>query len=189
MKATDEDFVGVTIENLPQKSAMSSHWLSSTVTQSESLYRYQPISVVTAQVLANNELSDPLITRNRVGKGEVFLTTPLHMQSSSQNQILEVCTQLLDSQIARYSTVHVLGLPVEYVVNQVPGTMIVSIINNSSLDWSGKIVLDPTDVVSSVSEYVTDQSVQFSAQTIPGRVPAFGVRVFGIEYSSAASRH
>jgi hypothetical protein len=186
MKAADEVLVGVAIGSSAQKTAMSSRWLSNGVTQTEAPYHYQPVSAAAAKVLAVNELSDPLVTQNRVGKGEVFLTTPAYMQSSAQDQILEICTQLLDAQIDRHSAARIVGSPVEYVVNRAPGKIIVTVINNSVTDWSGKILVDRANPVTAVSEYVLDQTMPFSAQTIPGQVPAFNVRVFAIDFSSVS---
>jgi hypothetical protein len=134
------------------------------LSQSEPSYRYTPVNAVTAEVLAVNESLDPLLTRHKVGQGEVFLTTPSYMQSSSRDRILEIFTQLLDSLMARYSAARITGPPVEYIVNQAP--------------------------VTGVLEYITDQRVEFAASpaelTIPAQVAAYGVRVFGIEYGSAA---
>jgi hypothetical protein len=188
MTTADQDLAGVTLGS-SQKSALTSRWVSNAVSQSEPSYRYQPVSATTAEALAVNELSDPLIARNKVGKGEVFLTTPAYMQSAAQDQILAICTQLMDAQIARHSVVRIAGTPVEYIVDRASGKIVVTVINNSGLDWSGTITLNPADAVTGVSEYVTDQSVPFSGQKIAALVPAFGVRVFGIEHSSPASQN
>jgi hypothetical protein len=189
MTAADQDLAGVTLGTTSQKPASTSRWLSNGLSQTEPSYRYQPISAFTAEVLAVNEFSDALITRHNVGKGEVFLTTPAYMQSSGQDQLLGICAQLLDAQIGRHSAAHITGPPAEYIVNQALGKVIVTVINHSGSDWSGAITLNRANAVTGVSEYVTDQSVQFSGQRVPGLVPAFGVRVFAIDYSPAAPQH
>jgi hypothetical protein len=113
------------------------------------------------------------------------------MQSTSRDRILEICTQLLDSLMARHSVARVTGPPVEYIVNQASGNVIVALLNNSGSDWSGNIAVRQSAGVTGVIEYITDQPVEFSSAvsglTIRGQVPAYGVRVFGIEYDGAAA--
>jgi hypothetical protein len=138
-------------------------------------------------VLAVNENSDPLITKQALGTGAILLTTPSYMQSTAQNGILEICTQLLDSLMTKYSVVSIAGPPVEYVVSQAPGNIVVTVVNNSGTDWAGTITVVPQNAVTSVAEYTADQPVEFAASpagaAVPGQVPAYGVRVFGIEYA------
>jgi hypothetical protein len=114
------------------------------------------------------------------------------MQSTSRDRILQICTQLLDSLMARYSLARITGEPVEYIVNQAPGKTIVTVLNNSGSDWRGNIAVRQSEGVTGVMEYITDQPVEFSSAvsglTIGGQVPAYGVRVFGIEYDGAAAR-
>jgi hypothetical protein len=188
MTTADASLAGVTMTSSSQKSGTSSRWLSNGVSQSEAPYSYTPVRPVTAQVLATNENSDPLITQQQLGTGEVLLTTPSYMQSTAQNGILEICTQLLDSLMTKYSVVSIAGPPVEYVVSQGPGNIVVTVVNNSGADWTGTITVAPKNVTS-VSEYTADQPVEFAASpagaTIQGQVPAYGVRVFGIEYAPA----
>ena len=190
MSPTDEDMVGATLGSSSQKTATSSRWLSNGVDQSEPSYFYTPVHTTNAQVLAVNEFSDPLLTRNPVGKGEVLLTTPSYMQPTSRDQILAICTQLLDSLMARYSPAQITGPPVEYIVNQAPDKVLVTVLNNSGSEWNGNILVARQDGVTGVLDYVTDQQVDFAASpaglTIPGEVSAYGVRVFGIEYGPVA---
>ncbi len=196
MTPADEDLAGVSLKTSSSRSAMSSRWLPNGVSQSEASYRYTPAQATTAEVLAVNEFSDPLLTRHRLGPGEVLLSTPSYMQSISRDQILVVCTQLLDSLMARYSAASVTGPPAEYIVNQAPGKIIVAIINNSGSDWTGNIAVVRPKAARGVlkyvvQEYLKDQRVIFDASpvglTIPSQVPAYGVRVFGIEYTSAVT--
>jgi hypothetical protein len=117
------------------------------------------------------------------------VATPAYLQPKSHDQILEVGTQLLDLLINKYSVAHIVGPPVEYIVNQAPGKLIVTVINNSGSDWNGSIVADPQAFVMGVSEYITDQPVPFSSSpaglTIAGHVPAYGVAVFAVEHGGS----
>lgn len=191
MRPEDADLAGVMMAAGSPKSAASSRWLASGTTQSEAPYLYTPIQTATADVLAVNEFADPLLTRQKLGDGEVLLGTPLYMQSAGQDRILQIGVQLLDSLMARYSVARITGPPVEYIVNQASGKIVVALINNSGSDWSGNIAVKPPNPVTAVSEYTKDQPVQFSAAaadiTIPAQVPAYCVRVFGVEYAAAGA--
>jgi hypothetical protein len=184
----DTSLTGVTLKNAPPRQAATSYWVATQVEQSEPPYLYTPVGPGTATVLATNEFSDPLITQQTLGSGQVFLTTASYMQSSSLNQLLTHGTQLLDSLMTRYAIASVTGPPVEYIVNQLPGKIVVGVINNSGSVWSGNVVVYPNGASGwIVSEYITDQPVSFqwsaAGVTITPQVQPYGVGIFGFEYN------
>jgi hypothetical protein len=90
--------------------------------------------------------------------------------------------------MARDAVASVTGPPVEYIVNQLPGKVVVGLINNSGSAWSGSVVVYPNGASGwSVSEYITDQPVAFqwsaAGVTITPQVPPYGVGIFGFEYN------
>ncbi len=195
MSSADESLSGFTVKSPVLRSAASSRWLSKDVSQVEPPYRYTPVRPVTAEVLAVNEFSDPILTRNNIGDGEVLVTTAEYMQSAVHDKLLAISTQLLDSLVARNALASIAGPPVEYIVNQAPGRIIVTMINNSGSDWSGAIAVPPVNsaagaVRRTVTEYITDQPVLFGESdagiSVPALVPAYDVRIFGIENVVAA---
>lgn len=186
LRPEDATLAGVAISNVPSKTGTTSRWVASGTGQVERPYLYVPVRNVNAQVLAVNEYDDAVVTGRAVGKGRIVLTTPLYLQPISQDSILTIGQQLLESIASRLAVAQVIGPPVEYSVNQASGQIIVGIINNSSSEWRGHIVIKPASSVTAVSEYIQDQPMQFNASatgfSIPAQVPAYGVRVVGISF-------
>ena len=191
MVAADEDLVGVALQGPVLRSASSSRWLHSSNSVNETDYDYFSVRATTAEVLAVNEAADALITRHRVGAGEVFLSTPNHLQSKARDQILPIGKELLDSLFLRVSPARVIGPPIEYIVSEAVGKILVTLINNSSADWVGEAVIRRSGGFTRVMEYTSDQAAAFRSSrrevTITARVPPFEVRVFALEYSPASS--
>ena len=191
MVAADEDLVGVTLQSAPLKTASSSRWLPSNSSVNEPGYDYFSVRATTADVLAVNEVNDPLITRRRIGAGEVYLTTPDRLQSRARDQILPIGKQLLDSLFLRVSPARVNGPPVEYVVSEAAGKTVVTLINNSAAEWVGEVVIRRPNGFNRVMEYLSDQPLEFKssrrAVTVATRLPAFEVRVIALEFTSAPS--
>jgi hypothetical protein len=195
MSSADEDLVGSAPKGSSLLTAASSQWLPNGAIQAEPSYRYTPMRAVTAQVLAVNELSDPLITRQKIGQGEVLLTTASYLQSSAQDRMLEHATQLFDSLMAKYSVARISGPPIEYIVSRSSGRTVVGLINNSSAMWTGDVrAAYPNATAASgctVLEYVSDQPVPFERSSAGQESPAaliasaqvspYGVRVFAFE--------
>ena len=189
--AADEDLAGAALQSAPLRTASSSRWLPSNNSVNESGYDYFAVRATTAEVLAVNEANDPLITRRRIGAGEVYLTTPDHLQSKVRDQILPIGKQLLDSLFLRVSLARVNGPPIEYVVSEAAGKILVTLINNSAADWVGEVVIRRPNGFSRVMEYLSDQPAAFRSSrrevTVATRLPAFEVRVFALEYTPAPS--
>ena len=72
MTGDDAAMAGVAVTSTTQRTASMSRWLPETESQSESSYLYTAVQPMTAEVLAVNESAAPLLTRRRLGKGEVI---------------------------------------------------------------------------------------------------------------------
>ncbi len=191
--AADQSLAGIASKNLPQRQAATSTWVATQVKQSEPAYRYTPVEAGSAEILATNEFSDPLITRQKLGNGEVYLTMSSYLQPITRNQVLTHGMQLLDSLMQRYAPTSVTGPPVEYIVNQLPGKIIVALINNSGAVWNGSVIAYPNGASQwTVNEYVTDRPIAFQTSpagvTIAAQVQPYGVSVFGFEYNASAAK-
>ncbi|MBZ5603501.1 MAG: hypothetical protein LAO79_14475 [Acidobacteriia bacterium] len=186
--AADLAMAGVVSKNFAARQATSSTWAATRIKQGEPAYRYTPVSAATADVVATNEFSDPLITRQKLGSGEIYLTTASYLQAASRDQVLVHGAQLLDSLISRYAVASVAGPPVEYIVNQLPGKIVVGLINNSGSVWSGNVTANAPAGASNwtVAEYIHDQPVPFQVSTpgvtVAAQVAPYGVSVFSFEY-------
>jgi hypothetical protein len=185
----DEELLGVTVVGPAARSASTSRWLPASSAGNEFGYTYREVRPTTADVLAINEHADPVVTRRRLGAGEVFLTTPDYLQNTTRNRILQVGTQLLDSLIARFAIARVTGAPIEYSVSEAAGKTIVTLINNTSSEWAGGVTIRRPNEFARVMEYINDQPVAFQAVrrdiSLQVSVPAFDVRVFAFEYGSS----
>lgn len=192
MTPADQAGAGISIKNAAPRQAASSTWVGTGVKQTELPYSYMQVQPVTAEVLAVNEFSDPLITSQKLGRGQIIVTTASYLQPNTRDQVLLHGTQLLDSLMARFAIASVTGSPVEYIVNQLPGKIVVALINNSGSAWNGSVAVPVTNQSQwTVQEYVNDQSVPFESTTggvtISAQVPPYGVRVFGFEYTTTAA--
>ena len=92
----------------------------------EKPFTYTKVTPTTATVIATTNGSDALVTSNKVGTGEVILSTPAYLQTAARDALLNVGVKLFDTLDARYAIVKVIGAPVEYIVNRGNGKTIVS---------------------------------------------------------------
>jgi hypothetical protein len=106
------------------------------------------------------------------------------MQSADGDELLGIATRLLDSLIDGVAVARVTGPPVEYIVNQAPHKIIVSLLNHKASEWKGQIAVNQASGVFKVTEYMTDQPVDSATRgrSFAGSVPPYGVRVYGIAY-------
>jgi hypothetical protein len=165
-----------------------SKWLPEGQTVTEPPFTYRRVAPVTATVLATAGDTDPLVTLNKVGQGEVILTTPHYLQSNARDRLLTIGTTLFDWLELRFATATVHGAPIEYIVNQASRGALVTLVNNSAKPWNGSIGLAAPAAAFSVREYVTDTIAAYSrsgeAVSIVANVPAYDVRVYAAEISS-----
>lgn len=182
----DEELLGVALQST-RKSASSSRWLPLAVATAEAPYSYFAVQPTQAEVLAVSESEDPLITRNRIGAGEVYFTTPEYLQSKARDRILRVGSQLLDTLSNRLMPARISGPPIEYIVGEASGKIIVTLINNTASEWAGETVIRRPAGLSAVAEYLSGETIGFRSTrrevTVPVRVPRFDVRVIALEYS------
>ena len=184
--AAEASLAGVTLTS-EVRVGNTSKWLAGGVLYTEPQYRYNVVTPDTATVLATNGGTDPLITSNAVGAGEVILTTPQYLQANARDQLLAVGTRLFDWLNDRYAVVRVAGPPVEYIVNQTAGSVIVTVLNHSGSAWNGLISADSARTVSAVREYIADQdapsTVSGTTIRVLAQVPPYDVRIYAIEFS------
>jgi hypothetical protein len=185
----DESNLGVKLGSTAN-SCITSRWLSDSTTYSEPAFSYIQVTPVTASVLATNGGTDALVTSNRVGQGEVILTTPLYLLSSAKDRMLAIGTRLFDWVQSRFALAQVVGPQVEYIVNQAPGRIIVTLVNNAGTAWNGTVAVNaPTDTFA-VREYTADTNATYTRAAgqvlIAGQVPAYDVRIYAMEVNGSA---
>jgi hypothetical protein len=181
----DESLLGVKLTN-NTGSGTSSKWVSDGVPEVEHLFTYTKVMPITATVIANNNGSDALITSNKVGKGEVILTTPWYLQSLAKDTLLNVGVKLFDKLDARYAVAKITGTPVEYIVNQGAGKTIVTIVNNSGNEWNGTIELNKPDGKYTTTEWRSDEPVSNTESNgkvkMVASVPPYEIKIYALVF-------
>jgi len=184
--AFDEKFLGARVDNT-RRTGSSARWLLDGSSYREAPFWYSPLTVTTATVFATAEGTQPLLTANAVGQGRVILSAGHYLQSSAGEQILTIGALLFDWLAGQNTVATVTGAPVEYIVNEAPGRVIVTVVNNSGSDWTGTVVVPVVGEVRAVREYLTDQDARWSRLrsrvTVMGQVPAYDVKVYAVELS------
>ncbi len=184
--AFDEKFLGARVDNT-RRTGSSARWLLDGSSYREAPFWYSPLTVTTATVFATAEGTQPLLTANAVGQGRVILSAGHYLQSSAGEQILTIGALLFDWLAEQNTVATVTGSPVEYIVNEAPGRVIVTVVNNSGSDWTGTVVVPVVGEVQAVREYLTDQDARWSRLrsrvTVMGQVPAYDVKVYAVELS------
>jgi hypothetical protein len=121
----------------------------------------------------------------RLGDGLVHLVTAKLGPSADEKRPLPSIVALLDDLLLSRLPARIVGPPLEYVVNNVSGKLVVGLFNHASTEWIGQVVFNHPDAVRSVAEYVQDQDLKFEQSgldvAVPVRIPAFDVRVVAIE--------
>jgi len=162
-----------------------SRWLLDGAVYEEPAYTYTMVEPMTARVLADTLQGDPLITRNKLGTGEVIVVTADHLQSTDCQQLLRIGTRLVDWLLARDALAEVKGPPVEYLVSLGPGKVIVTVVNNSGDTWHGSVVFPrPTGSYRAV-EWVADEVVshdETSREAVAAvSIPPYDLKIIALE--------
>lgn len=189
--SADESFLGVKLTS-DSGNGTSSKWISDGLVTNENSFNYTKVNPTTATVIANNNGSDALITSNKVGKGEVILTTPWYLQSTAKDTLLSVGVKLFDKLVERYAIAKIKGAPVEYIINRGAGKTIVTIVNNSGAEWNGTIELKKPTGSYTTKEWRSDLAVPNKKSNgkvvITVSVPAYEIRIYAMEYRTVQNK-
>lgn len=183
--AFDETFLGVSVGSETRKGA-SSTWLLDGVSYREATFRYSPLRITSASVLAIAEDSPPLITVNSVGQGRVILSAAHYLETEAMDQLLAIGTRLFDWLSDRTAAATIEGAPVEYLITEDPTRVIVTVVNNSGHEWFGSISLPSRGDVISVREYVSDEEIRWTSTNgrirVAGQVLPYDLKVYAVEF-------
>jgi hypothetical protein len=185
--ADDQQFAGLSFDLGVLRTSRFSRWTPDDIGRAEPLYSYLPVVPKGADVWAVTETGDPLITRRSLGSGQVVFTTPTYLEAMTKDRLLAIGIQFLDWIFERDAVARVEGSSIAFSVNQIPGKTAVALFNSEGTDWSGKVIVAPAEgaVVANAVDYISDQKMSFfqadGVVSLNVRVPAFGIRVVGIE--------
>jgi hypothetical protein len=182
--AADEPLLGVRF-GAGTGAATRSIWVADGQVYDESPFAFTRVVPTTASVLATDGDREPLATTNRVGRGQVVLTTPLFLQNRAKDGLLRIGTRLFDWLQGLHAGAHVFGAPVEFVVNRAPGKTIVTVVNNSGTAWSGRVLVEAPQARVVVREYVDDVDVPHALAgrdvVVTANVPPYDLKVYAFE--------
>ncbi len=188
VSASDQTLLGVTLTGTTRTSTTST-WLPTSTNYTENSYDYLLVTPTTATVIASNAAGDPLITKNTIGSGSVYLVTPKYMQNTAMTGLLNIGLRLLDEQTALYREGWVTGAaPVDFLttskVSPSETVKTVTVVNNSGTTWNGTVNVKLTAPVSA-REWLTNTSVSIGTviggvTTIAATVPPYDVRIYAV---------
>jgi hypothetical protein len=177
----DEAFLGVQIEDT-LRSSINSKWLTENVSYTENLYNYTVVHPISASVVATNNNLDPIITKNHIGNGAVYLTTPHYLQDTNKSQILNVGQKLIDTLVNDNAIVRISEPKVEWLVNTSADKIIVTVVNNSGSDWNGSIFFKEPEGAYTISEWMGDTQVSSARANgrliISDTIPAYDLKIY-----------
>lgn len=182
----DPALLGLQFEGTRQRGTVSV-WSSDGTTVNEAPFSYLPASITTASVLATADHTAPLITSNRVGSGRVIVVTAPYLQTASHEQMLAIGPRFFDWLAEQTAVARIEGSPVEYLVNESPDRVLVTVVNNSGSPWTGTVIVPDRGEVVSARELTGEIDVRWARGTdglrVTGVVPGYDVRVFSIEFA------
>jgi hypothetical protein len=167
-------------------SATGVTWVADGSALGERSYNYTVAAPTTATVVAQTS-GNPIVTRNVVGSGAVYVTTPDFLMDAAATQILNVGQKLIETLQGQFAPVRVQGPPLEYLVSTDAGRVIVTLVNTdlNGAAWSGTLTFKQPGSTYSVEEWVLDATVASSAQggtvVVSAAVPAYDVRVYVLD--------
>jgi hypothetical protein len=123
-------------------------------TTTENVYTYDLFTPTTATVLATAN-GQPLITKNKVGLGSVYLVTADWFLDANKTKLLSVVQKLFDMLYTGLAPVQVSGPSVVYLVIVANDKIIVTVVNTSfdGAPWNGTIAFNQPTGSYTTKEY------------------------------------
>jgi hypothetical protein len=173
-----------------RRPADSVSWSDGTVIAEKPFY-YVPVEPGRdTENIATTTDGGAAIVRHQLGAGSVYLTTADRLLDATGKGVLMSGRRLLDELQAAVATVTVAGPPLQYLVNKVGTTTVVTLINTDvgGSTWRGRLRFRTDDGSASVQEWTLDTPVESSVDAgevvIDATVPPFGVHVYAMQPGS-----
>ena len=172
------------------RSAVSVTWSDGTVIP-ESYFNFVPAEPGTdTEIVATTTDGSPAIIRRKLGAGSVYLTTADRLLDATGRYVLTSGQRLLHELHDAVATVTVDGPPLQYLVNTVGTSTVVTLINTDvgGSTWRGRLRFRTDTKSASVQEWTTDTPVDSSVAAgevvVDATVPPFGVHVYAMQPGS-----
>lgn len=187
LSAADEAFAGIHLTGA-RASATSETWVPDGSTIGEASYEYAVATSTGAAVVAHTGGS-PIVTKNAVGSGSVYVTTPHYLTDASAAALLNVGVKLIDTLQSSLAVVQVSGPDLEYLVTTDGGRILVTLVNTdlSGATWNGTLTFRAPKGGYSVQEWVADATIANSGRqsgdtvVVEATVPPYDVRVYVLD--------
>lgn len=140
-----------------------------------------------ADVVATTTGGAAAITRHRVGAGWAYLVAADRMLDDTGRNVLSSGRRLLDELHSAVSTVAVEGPALQYLVNKVGASTVVTLINTDigGSTWRGRLRFRADGRSASVQEWITDTPVPSAhvadEVVVDAAVPPFGVHMYAMQ--------
>jgi hypothetical protein len=185
--APDEALTGAKLTG-QSRDGTQSRWLKDGAVYQEPKYQYAVVQLAGAEVLADDGNGAPLITRHRLGEGEVILSTPDHLYAAEDHhRLLSIGERLYDSVMEAQLPAQVQGPTLEWMVNRDARKTVVTLVNNHITEWQGTVVLDKPPWAYQTTEWLVEGSHSVPHQeqggkvSIPLSVPPYDLRIICLE--------
>ena len=173
-----------------RRSADSVTWSDGTVIP-ENEFDYVPVEPGDdTEIVATTTDGSPAIVHRLLGAGSVYLTTADRLLDDTGRDVLTSGRRLLDELHAAVATVIVDGPALQYLVNKVGTSTVVTLIN-TALDgsvWQGQLRFRTDAGSASVQEWTADVPVESSVGAgevvVDATIPPFGVHVYAMQPGS-----
>ena len=181
-RPSDETWTGVRLSEQREQSSIA-RWLADKSLIQERKFTYRKVDLVGATAVAETEQGDALITEQSLGEGLVYVITADSYQDTKKSAILMTGQRLIDDLQQKFAVANLVGPPCEYLVNVTGSKTLVTLVNNNSTQWDGRVIFGSAD--GQVREYTHDSPVPSSV--IDGKVnasisvPAWDVMVFVLD--------
>lgn len=187
----DSMLLGVTF-NGNTSTSIQSKWISDNIIFNEPTFSYAKISATSANVIADNNAGDALITSNNYGNGKVIFCAPDYLQPIAKDTLINVAQKLISSIVDSSAKATVVGpFMVDHIINLDSGKIIVTVINNTANDWSGIVSFNKPTGAYTTEEWMKDVPIVSSLNNnkidVPVTVPAFDLKIFTLNYTNSTS--
>jgi len=164
----DAEFLGVEFKPGMGKSYYHSHSALTGRKFDEGFYQYAKIAIAGAKALlyadAPWDKSKPIVTRNPVGKGEVWFTAVPQNQAIDKYDLslCESSKEAFDEFIRPLLEVEIKGAPIHWTLNRLENGFLLGLFNNTGNNWEGKVTLNHDLEVESVRDTWNDKPARYA---------------------------
>ncbi len=175
----DHEWLGISFAGEMERHPHHTHSLLTGRQFAEGEYQYAKIQPAgKTEVLIEtgfiNVDGDPILTKHKLGKGEVwFVTVPDYLPTPEkiERTWLEGCKEAVDEFIRPHLPVSVKGEPLEWIANDASdGSTWISLFNNSTDLWSGKVKLQENHGIVTCQDLWSDKSFYAFEYDTDGKV-------------------